>query len=60
MRKLEEELGGAARVSTEILRAAGRGDAMRLLSADSQPAVRAAAADWDALVHGAGGAVAVW
>eukprot|EP00965_Chrysotila_dentata_P101228 3342743-Pleurochrysis_carterae.AAC.1 len=38
----------------------GRGDAVHLLSADSQPAVRAAAADWDALVRSAGGAVEAW
>eukprot|EP00965_Chrysotila_dentata_P116777 3859675-Pleurochrysis_carterae.AAC.1 len=42
------------------MRAAGRGDAMHLLSADSQPAVRAAAADWDTLLRGAGGAEAAW
>eukprot|EP00965_Chrysotila_dentata_P016127 534475-Pleurochrysis_carterae.AAC.1 len=49
LRRLEAELGGAARVSTEISRAAGRGDALHLLAADSQPAVRAAATDWDTL-----------
>eukprot|EP00965_Chrysotila_dentata_P191106 6174313-Pleurochrysis_carterae.AAC.1 len=60
LRRLEAELGGAARVSTEISRAAGRGDALHLLAADSQPAVRAAATDWDTLVRDAGGAEAAW
>eukprot|EP00965_Chrysotila_dentata_P220993 6192124-Pleurochrysis_carterae.AAC.1 len=60
LRRLEAELGGTARVSTELARAAGRGEALRLLSPDSQPAVRAAAEDWDALVHGAGGPEALW
>eukprot|EP00965_Chrysotila_dentata_P177469 5861996-Pleurochrysis_carterae.AAC.1 len=60
LRRLETELGGTARVSTELARVAGRGEALRLLSPDSQPAVRAAAEDWDALVRGAGGAEALW